>query len=92
MNIREIGIDGANWIQLAQHSPVASVCEHDNERSCSIKKAGYCLRNGVTIDFSKNILYHAVSWLRFLPTRETCNNEYVSTCVPVGVDFKCHHR
>jgi hypothetical protein len=35
--------DGANWIQLAQDSPMASFCEHGNEPSGSIKKAGCCL-------------------------------------------------
>jgi hypothetical protein len=37
MDLREVGIDGANWIQLA------GFCEHGNEHSGSIKKAGYCL-------------------------------------------------
>jgi hypothetical protein len=41
MDFREIGIDGANWIRLAQHSPMAGFCEHGNEPSGSIKKAGY---------------------------------------------------
>jgi hypothetical protein len=39
MNFREIGVDGANWIQLAQDR--AGLCEHGNEPSGSIKKAGY---------------------------------------------------
>jgi hypothetical protein len=42
LNLREIGIDGENWIQLAQDGcPVAGFCEHGNEPSGSIKKAGY---------------------------------------------------
>jgi hypothetical protein len=40
-NLREIGINGANWIQLAQDGPVVGFCEHGNEPSDSIKKAGY---------------------------------------------------
>jgi hypothetical protein len=32
MDIREIGIDGADWIRLAQDGgPVAGFCEHGNE-------------------------------------------------------------
>jgi hypothetical protein len=39
MNLREIRIDGANWIQLAQDKgPVAGFCEHGNEPSGSIRK------------------------------------------------------
>jgi hypothetical protein len=42
MNLREIGIDGANWIRLAQDRvPVAGLYEHGNEPSGSIKKTGY---------------------------------------------------
>jgi hypothetical protein len=41
MDLREIGIDGANYFRLP--CPVASFCEHGNEPSGSIKKAGYCL-------------------------------------------------
>jgi hypothetical protein len=37
MDLRKIGIDGANWIQLAQ-GPVADLCEHGNEPSGSIRK------------------------------------------------------
>jgi hypothetical protein len=40
MDLREMGIDRANWIQLAQDSPVAGFFEHCNEPSGSIKK-GY---------------------------------------------------
>jgi hypothetical protein len=38
MDLREIGIDGANWIHLAQDSPMASFCEHCNDPSGSIRK------------------------------------------------------
>jgi hypothetical protein len=40
---------------------VAGFCEHGNEPSVSIKKAGCCLRSWVTISFSKNILHYGVS-------------------------------
>jgi len=40
LDLRETGIDGANWIQLAQDSQVAGFCEHGDEHSGSIKK-GY---------------------------------------------------
>jgi hypothetical protein len=44
MDLREIGIDGANWIRLAHDRvPVAGFCQHGNEPSGSIKKAGYCV-------------------------------------------------
>jgi len=36
MDLREIGTDGVNWIRL-------EFCEHCNEPSGSIKKAGCCL-------------------------------------------------
>jgi hypothetical protein len=39
MNVREIGIDVANWIRLAQTGSF----EYGNEPSGSINKAGYCL-------------------------------------------------
>jgi hypothetical protein len=35
LELREIGIDGANWIQ----GPVAGFCEHGDKPSGSIKKA-----------------------------------------------------
>jgi hypothetical protein len=38
MNLREIGIDGANWIQLAQDRVQWRACEHGNEPSSSIRK------------------------------------------------------
>jgi hypothetical protein len=41
MDLREIGIDGENWIQLAQDRVQWRVCEYDNEPSGSIKKTGY---------------------------------------------------
>jgi hypothetical protein len=43
MDLREIGIDGARWIWLAEDGPVVGFCEHGNEPSGSVKKAGYCL-------------------------------------------------
>jgi hypothetical protein len=43
MDLREIRIDGTNWIRLTQESPITSFCKHCNEPSGSIKKAGYCL-------------------------------------------------
>jgi hypothetical protein len=43
MNLREMGIDGANWIQLAQDR-VQWWAENSNEPSGSIKK-GYFLTN-----------------------------------------------
>jgi hypothetical protein len=39
LNLRKIGINGPNWIQLAQDK-VVGFCEHGNEPSGSIKKAG----------------------------------------------------
>jgi hypothetical protein len=43
MNLRETGIDGANWIRLAKDRVVAGSCDHGNELSGSIKKVGCCL-------------------------------------------------
>jgi hypothetical protein len=40
---------------------VAGFCEHGDEPSGSIKKAGYLLISGVTISFSNNILYQGVN-------------------------------
>jgi len=40
---------------------VTGFCEHGNEPSDSIKKAGYCLTSCVTISFSNNILHHGIS-------------------------------
>jgi hypothetical protein len=42
-NIGETEINGTNWIQLAQGSPMVSFCEHGNEPLGYIKKAGYSL-------------------------------------------------
>jgi hypothetical protein len=41
MDLREIGIDGAHWIRLAQ-GPTAGFCENVNEPTGSKKKEGYC--------------------------------------------------
>jgi hypothetical protein len=42
MDLREIEIDGANWIQLAQDRvQVAGFCEHGNEPSGSIRKQDF---------------------------------------------------
>jgi hypothetical protein len=53
------------WSELdsagSGYGPVAGCCEHENEPSGSIKKAGYFLTNWVTISFSNNILHHGVS-------------------------------
>jgi hypothetical protein len=38
MDYREIGIDGANWIQLAQDMVQWRACEHGNESPGSIRK------------------------------------------------------
>jgi hypothetical protein len=38
--------------------PVVGFCEHGNEPSGYIKKAGYLLTRCVTIGFSNNILHH----------------------------------
>jgi hypothetical protein len=44
MDLREIGIEGANWIRLAQDRVlVAGFCEHGNEPSGSIKIGGHFL-------------------------------------------------
>jgi hypothetical protein len=44
LDLKELGINGANWIQLAQdRGPVAGFCEHGNEPSASIKKTEYFL-------------------------------------------------
>jgi hypothetical protein len=37
MDLRQMGIDGSNWIQLAQ-GPEAGLCERDNEASGFIRK------------------------------------------------------
>jgi hypothetical protein len=44
MDVRGLGIDGAKWFRVARKKgSVAGFCEHDNEPSGSIKKAGYSL-------------------------------------------------
>jgi hypothetical protein len=43
MDFREIGIDGANWIRLAQDRARCRIIVSGNEPSGSIKKAGYFL-------------------------------------------------
>jgi hypothetical protein len=47
VDLREIGIDGDQWSELGSadsgYGPVAAFCEHGNETSGSIKKAGCCL-------------------------------------------------
>jgi hypothetical protein len=44
MDLREIGIDGTNWIRLCSGGgPVVGFHEHRNEPSGFIKKAGYFL-------------------------------------------------
>jgi len=45
LDLREIGSDGANWIQLAQDSVQWRFFEHGDEPSGSIKITGYCLIN-----------------------------------------------
>jgi hypothetical protein len=40
MDLREIRIDGVNWIRLES---VAGFCEHRNEPLGSVRKASYCL-------------------------------------------------
>jgi hypothetical protein len=40
---------------------VATLCEHGNEPSGSIKKVGYFLTSRVTVSFSRNILHHGVN-------------------------------
>jgi hypothetical protein len=46
LDLREIGFDGANWIRVAQDRVPwggGGFCEHRDEPSGSIKKAGYFL-------------------------------------------------
>jgi hypothetical protein len=42
MGLREIGIDGANYLAGSGYGPMAGFCELGNEPSCSLKK-GYFL-------------------------------------------------
>jgi hypothetical protein len=48
------------WWQGTQLTwrPVTCFCEHGNEPSSSIKKAGYCFTTWVTIGLAKNIPHH----------------------------------
>jgi hypothetical protein len=39
---------------------VAGFCEHGDEPSCSIKKAGYFF-DKLSVSFSNNVLHHGVS-------------------------------
>jgi hypothetical protein len=63
MDLRKIGIDGANWIHLAQDRVQwrAFVSTAMNLRVPYRKK--YCLTSRVTIIFSNNILHHGVSYV-----------------------------
>jgi hypothetical protein len=62
MELREVGIDGANWIRLGQDRVRwRAFFEHDNVPSGSVKKAGYSLTSRVTISFSNNILHHRLN-------------------------------
>jgi hypothetical protein len=45
MGLREIGIDGVNWIKLAQDSPMVSFREYSNEPSRSMKKGSCSLKS-----------------------------------------------
>jgi hypothetical protein len=45
MDVREIGIDGANWIQLAQDRSGGGLLLARNEPSGFIKKAGRSLKS-----------------------------------------------
>jgi len=40
MDLREIGINGVNWIQLAQESTMVNFCEHGDKPSGSVETAG----------------------------------------------------
>jgi hypothetical protein len=54
-----MGIDEANWIRLTQR-PVAGFCEHGNEPSGSIKKAGLLFDKLRDCQLLKNILHRGV--------------------------------
>jgi len=45
LDLREIGIDGVNWIKLAQDSPMVSFREYSNEPSRSMKKGSCSLKS-----------------------------------------------
>jgi len=53
-----MGRAGFGWLRIGCGG---RFFEHGNEPSCSIKEAGYCLTNLVTINFSKNMLRCGVS-------------------------------
>jgi hypothetical protein len=59
MDLREIGIDGANWIQLAQDRVQWWVCVSSNEPLGSIRKQDR--QAEYNWGFSNNILHHGVS-------------------------------
>jgi hypothetical protein len=56
LDLREIGIDGANWIQLAK---VADSCEHGNKPS-GLMRGGQLLDELVDHHFLKNSVCFAV--------------------------------
>jgi hypothetical protein len=60
MDLKEIGIDGTNWIRLAQDRPNGGFCEHGDEPSGSIKKAGFFYRLN-DYQIFKYVLHHGVS-------------------------------
>jgi hypothetical protein len=37
LDLREIGLEGVDWMHLGQVGPVAGCCEHGNEPSGSVK-------------------------------------------------------
>jgi hypothetical protein len=39
-NLKEVGCEAEDWIQLAQDSPMAGVCEHGSERTFGFHKVG----------------------------------------------------
>jgi hypothetical protein len=61
MGLRDVGIDGANWIRVAHDRVQWRAFVNSNEPSGSLKKAGCRLTSRMTISFSKNILDHEVS-------------------------------
>jgi hypothetical protein len=60
MDLRETGIDGVNWIQLAQDRVQWQACVN-TVMNFGFHKARYFLTSGVTISFSYNILHHGMS-------------------------------
>jgi hypothetical protein len=59
LDFREIGIDGVNWIRLAQDRVQLRAFVN---KVMNLKK-GYYLTRRATINFSKNNLHHGVSSL-----------------------------